>query len=88
MDALFLGRKPWLVGPDLANDPGPGVGPSDTFGRVADDLVGERLNAPAVDPGLGRPTPSRVRSTIVDPPADRKRASSSRMIGASRRSSQ
>src|SRR5215210_6293493 len=54
MDALFLGGQPWLVGPDLADDPGPGVDPRDTFRRVADDLVGERLDAPAVDPGLRR----------------------------------
>ena len=54
MDALLAGREPRLVGADLADDAGPDAGVPDSVGRLADELVGEVVDGPAVDRGLGR----------------------------------
>ena len=39
---------------DLADDPGPDPGLPHALGRVADDLVGQRVDRAAVDQRLGR----------------------------------
>jgi hypothetical protein len=49
VDPFLLGRQPWLVGTDLADDPGPDPRAGDAFGCVADDLVGEIVDRPAID---------------------------------------
>src|SRR4051812_14324169 len=53
MDALLERRDPRLVGPDLADDPGPYPALPHPVGGLADELVGEVVDRPAIETRLG-----------------------------------
>src|SRR6188508_2217289 len=66
MDTLLERRHPRLVGPDLADDPGPDPGVADTIRRLADELVGEVIHRPSVDQRLCRVVGASIPATAHD----------------------
>src|SRR5437588_1834905 len=87
-DALLARAYPGPVGTDLADDAGADPGPSNPVLDFGHDLVGELVNASAVDASFGWieavPVPARAHDD-VDPAAGREVAQPSRVAGEAAR---
>ena len=99
VDPLLARRDPRLVRADLADDPGPDAGLAHAIGRLADELVGKRLDRrggrSAPRPGSRRPDTSRAHHDVqagrlreparASPDRARRRAASGRRRSRRRR---
>ena len=68
MDALLGRRDPGLVGADLPDDAWLDPGVPHSVGRLADQLIRQRVHRPALDEGLGRvegaPVPAATHDDV------------------------